>query len=341
MELFELTKMLCDLPGVAGREAQVGEAIAKIARQYTDDVTMDALGNVIARKKGKKTPDKPIMLAAHMDEVGFMVNGIGEDGLLRLVAVGGLYGQTLAGRVLYFPRTGVKGVLGKAPVHLTKDKDAVPDLDDLYVDIGAKDKEEAQKHIRLGDCAVFDAQAKDFGEDMLMGKALDDRLGCAILLMLMQKDLPVDVVFTFTVQEELGLRGAQTAAFAVRPGIGIVVDVAGAADNAGFMDTANIALCGKGPVISFADAATAYDIELFGRVCDAADKNGIPWQTKTRISGGTDAGAIHRAAEGARVIGVSVAGRNIHTAASAISKTDAQNAVVLIEKILENIADVW
>lgn len=256
--------------------------------------------------------------------------------------MGGLYGQTLSGRALWFPRSDIRGVLGKAPQHLIKDKDKekVPSLDDLYADIGASDQKEAEKYLRPGDYAVFDAETKDFGDDMLAGKALDDRLGCAVLLTLMRRQLPVDTVFAFTVQEELGLRGAKTAAFAVRPGVAVVIDIAGAADNAGFAGSDRIALAGKGPVVSFADKATYYDIDLFNAVCALADSAGIPWQTKTRLSGGTDAGAIHLAAEGARVIGISVAGRNIHTAASAVHKSDARQALALTKKVLEYLSDV-
>lgn len=340
--MFELTKNLCGIAGVPGREAAVADEIEKVARQYSDDITRDAMGNLIVRKKGAKPTTAPVLLAAHMDEVGFMVSHITADGLLKLAALGGLYGQTLSGRMLWFPRSDVRGVLGKAPVHLRRGKEdtAVPSLDDLYVDIGAGCKEEAEKYIKLGDCAVFDAEARDFGDGLFMGKALDDRLGCALLLTLMARELPIDTMFAFTVQEELGLRGAQTAAFTVRPGIGIVVDVAGAADNAGFSGGDAIARVGKGPVVSFADRATIYDLELFEAVCEIADKNDIPWQTKTRLSGGTDAGAIHGTAQGARVIGISVAGRNIHTAASAVSKSDAEQALALVEKTLEYLADV-
>jgi endoglucanase len=333
--MFELVKTLCALPGVSGREHRVAEAIEQIARPYAEDITRDALGNLIVRKKGRVTPQKPIMLAAHMDEVGFMVNHITKDGLIKVISVGTLYGQTLAGRMLWFPRTDIYGVLGQAPTHLRKKSDAVPTLDDMYIDIGAKDQQDAEQYVRLGDFAVFSTVTEDFGDDYIIGKALDDRMGCAILLKLLEQDLPVDVTFVFTVQEELGLRGAATSAFSVRPGTAIVVDVAFAADNGGFKDADRIACVGQGPLLSFADRVTVYDLELFETVCDLADKNQIPWQTKTRISGGTDAGAIHKAAAGAKVIGVSLAGRNTHTAASVLSKTDAQNALILLEKILE------
>ncbi len=341
-EMFEVIKTLCDLPGVSGREDAVAEKIEELAKPYADEMHRDALGNLIVFKKGKKAPDKPVMLAAHMDEVGFLVGHITDKGFLKLVPVGGLYGQTLAGRVLLFPRAGIRGVLGKAPIHQRKgDEDKkVPKLDGLYVDIGAATKEEAEKHIRLGDMAVFDTELRRFGDDGIVGKAIDDRLGCALLLEAMKRDLPVDCSFAFTVQEEVGLRGALTAAYGVRPGCAVVVDCCGAADNAGFKDNDKIACSGKGPVVSFADRATLYDYELFDKVCALADENGIPWQTKTRLSGGTDAGAIHKTAAGARVIGISVASRNIHCAASTASLADAENAEKLIGKTLELLANV-
>lgn len=337
--MYDLIKMLCDLPGVSGRENAVADAVEAVAKQYTDDIFRDALGNVIVRKKGAKTPNKPIMLAAHMDEVGFAVSYITDAGLLKLVSVGGTYGQTLAGRTLWLPRTNTYGVLGFAPVHLRKDKDSVPSLNDMYLDIGASTKEEAEKLAKLGDMVVFHAPLQQFGDHALCGKALDDRLGCAMMLKLMSEDLPVDTFFAFTVQEELGLRGAQTAAYAVRPGSAIILDVGGGADNAGFSEANRIAVQGNGPIVSFADGATFYDAEFYDAVTALADKNGIPWQTKTRLSGGTDAGAIHKTAEGCRVIGVSVSGRNIHTAASGINTDDAANAYKLVKLILEYLAN--
>lgn len=340
--MFDTVKKLCEIPGISGREHDVAQAIAGMAREHTDDIFIDALGNVIAKKRGAVVPKMPIMLAAHMDEVGFMVNYITEDGLLRVVNVGGVYGQTLSGRTLFLPRSGLFGMLGKAPIHLRKDADdaRVPNVDELYLDIGAMSREEAKTKVQLGDTAVFDTKTRDFGDDMLLGKALDDRLGCAILLELMKKELPCDVCFAFTVQEEVGLRGAATAAFAVRPGAAIIVDVAGGADNAGFKEQDKICMLNKGPVISFADRATIYDAELFELATRTADESKIPWQSKTRLSGGTDAGAVHKSAEGVRVIGISVTGRNIHTAASCVSKEDARQATKLIEKILERLNDV-
>ncbi|MEA5050174.1 MAG: M42 family peptidase [Oscillospiraceae bacterium] len=340
--MFELIKTLCDLPGVTGRESAVADRIEALARPHADTIYRDALGNVIVFKKGAKTPDKPVMLAAHMDEVGFLVNYITESGFLRLLAAGGLYGQSLAGRTLYFPRAGLRGVLGKAPIHQRKGDEGkkIPKLDELYVDIGAASREEAEKYVRVGDTAVFDTQLRRFGDNGIVGKAIDDRLGCALLLETLETDLPVDCHFAFTVQEEVGLRGAQTAAFAVRPGAAVIVDCCGAADNAGFKDNDRIACSGAGPVISYADHATLYDEELFGKVCALADANGIPWQTKTRLSGGTDAGSIHKTAAGARVVGISVASRNIHCAASTASLEDAENAKKLIGKTLELLADV-
>lgn len=336
---FELLKTLCDLPGVSGREQAVADKIGALARQYTDDVWRDPLGNVIARRRGAKTPNKPILLAAHMDEVGFLVNYITEDGLLKIINVGGVYGQTLCGRQLVLPRTGACGVLGMAPPHLRKDREKVPKLEEMYLDIGARSREEAETLARLGDAVVFDETLHRLGDSAVTGKALDDRLGCAMLLELMaQNDLPCDLCFAFTVQEELGLRGAQTAAFAVRPAYAVILDVGGGADNAGFSAPDRIAAQGMGPIVSFADGATYYDAALYEAVTGLADKNGIPWQTKTRISGGTDAGAIQRAAGGARVVGLSVCGRNIHTASSSVNLADVDNTASLLRRTVEYLA---
>ncbi len=339
--MYELIKKLCDLPGISGRERAVTDEIEKCAREYTSDITRDALGNLLVRAKGKRAPQNPIMLAAHTDEVGFMVSGIDDDGLVSLMPVGGLYGHALAGRSLFLPRAGLRGELGLAPIHLREgEKDAPPKLDDMYLDIGAASKEQAEKYIRLGDAVVFDTALERFGDDKIIGKAIDDRLGCAIMLELLKNGLPCDVTLAFTVQEELGLRGAKTAAFGARPHSAIVLDVGGAADNAGFEGTARIALQGAGPIISFMDRATVYDEELFDEANRIAYENNIPHQTKTRASGGTDAGAIHCAAAGARVLGISVAGRNIHTDSSSVSLADACHALELTRICVEYLADV-
>ncbi|MEG0751810.1 MAG: M20/M25/M40 family metallo-hydrolase [Oscillospiraceae bacterium] len=339
--MYELIKKLCDLPGISGRERAVTDEIERIAREYTREIERDALGNLIVRKRGAKTPSRPVMVAAHTDEVGFMVSDIDDDGLLSLVSVGGTYGHTLSGRSLILPRSGLAGILGGAPLHLRHDNlDEIPKLDDMYLDIGASSKEQAEKYVRRGDAVLFDTKLARFGDDNIIGKAIDDRLGCAIMLELLRENLPCDVTFAFTVQEELGLRGAKTAAFSVRPGTAIVLDVGGGADNAGFEGAARIALQGAGPIISFMDRATIYDEKLYEAACRLADDNNIPRQTKTRVSGGTDAGAIHCAAAGARVVGISIAGRNIHTSASSVSLSDTRNAFELAKLMLGHLSDV-
>ncbi len=337
--MADLIEMLCAQPGISGRESAVADAIEAVARRHTPDIYRDAIGNLIVRKRGAKPPAKPVMLAAHMDEVGFIVNYVTEEGLLKLIPAGGLYGQTLAGRTLWLPRPDVYGVLGFAPVHLRKDRESVPRLEDMYLDIGAGSREQAQAVVRLGDMVVFDSPLRPLGDSCVCGRALDDRLGCAMLLELMAGELPVDVFFAFTVQEELGLRGAQTAAYAVRPGTAVILDVGGGADNAGFSGADRIAVQGAGPILSYADGAAFYDAQLYDAAARLADERGIPWQTKTRLSGGTDAGAVQRAASGCRIVGISVTGRSIHTAASSVDMDDAKNALKLVRELLEYIAN--
>ncbi len=340
MDFYTTLEKLCSLPGISGREDVVRDEIQRIASQYSDDIWRDAMGNLIVRKKGRKTPAAPLMIAAHMDEVGFMVNYVTQEGLLRVINVGGVYPQTLAGRTLYFPRSGLRGVLGHCPSHLRKESDEPPKLEDMYVDIGALSEQQALEHIRLGDAAVFDTEFSRMGDNKIAAKALDDRLGCALMLELMSEELPCDVCFAFTVQEELGLRGAKTAAFAVRPGCALILDVAGGADNAGFRGEQRICVQGEGPVISFMDGATIYDEKLFDALCSISRENGIPYQSKTRMSGGTDASSIHTAAAGARVAGISVSGRNIHTAISTVDTRDIDNARKLVKLATEYLADV-
>ena len=316
--MLDTVKKLCALSGVSGWEDDVRDYILERALPYADETSTDPMGNLYIFKKGAVTPDAPVMICAHMDEVGGIVTGFTEEGCLRFDFVGGVDRRVvLAKRVAVGPNA-VPGVIGMKAIHLTtaEERESVPKLEDLTVDIGACSKEEAEKTVSLGDRIVFDNTVYEFGSGFIKAKALDDRTGCAAMLKVLEEDLPVDVWFVFTTQEEVGCRGAATAASRIRPGFAIVLEGTTAADMAGTAKGKEVCFLGKGVVIPFMDKGTIYDHDTWKMVTDTAEKNGIPWQTKGMIAGGTDAMSIQRRGAGARVITMSAPLRNIHSPAS-------------------------
>ena len=214
----------------------------------------------------------------------------------------------------------------------------MPKTESLRVDIGAENAEAAKKKVRPGDRGVFDNTVYEFGDGFLKAKALDDRIGCAAMLKLLERDLPADTWFVFTVQEEVGCRGAAVAAERVKPGFALVLETTTAADIAGTEKGREVCFLGKGPVIPFMDKGTIYPRAVYERCTAAAERCSVPWQTKSWISGGTDASAIQRRGEGAAVLTVSVPLRSIHSPASVGCIKDIEALPVLAEKILEEMA---
>lgn len=222
----ELLRKLCTLPGVSSWEDQVRDCVMEVAGQYATELRVDAMGNVIAFKEGAKATGNKLLLTAHMDEVGLMVRAITDEGYLKFDTVGHIDRRVLLGkRVLVGPRL-LPAVVGLKAYHLvSRDEEKnVPKLDEFYLDIGAKSKEEAEKLVRLGDVAAFDSTPELFGNGLLKGRALDSRIGCAVLLWLMREELPMDCTFVFTAQQEVGARGAFGAAFSVQPEIALVLE---------------------------------------------------------------------------------------------------------------------
>lgn len=334
--MIEMLKTLSNLDGISGREdavrAYILEQIKKSPAQMQTQV--DALGNIICKISGKARADKHIMLAAHMDEVGFIITDITDDGYLRFATVGGIDPSVICGKRVKIGEN--KGVIGCKAVHLCneKEKDTLLKPENLLIDIGVSSKAEAQKLVKIGDSAVFDTTAAGM-QDLLIGKAFDDRVGCALLLELLKEIPPYDVTFVFTVQEEVGLRGAGVAAFAVQPDMAIVIDATTAADTADTETHNQVCKIDNGPVVSFMDKATLYDAEVYQKIRALADAASIPNQTKTVIAGGNDAGAIQKAASGVRVAAVSLPCRYIHSPNTVISQSDMQHTKALLQRILQ------
>lgn len=338
--LINTLKTLCALPGVSSREDAVRDYIRSQIAPHVDTLRVDAMGNLIAEKKGRVPGSKKLMLAAHMDEVGLMIRAITEEGYLKFSCVGGIDRRVLLGKRVLVGERQLPGVIGLKAYHLTsaEEEKKVPKLKDLYLDIGAGSREEAEALVRLGDVAVFDSDVVEFGHGLLKAKAIDDRIGCAVMVELCKEDLPMDCTFAFTVQEEVGTRGAFGAAFSVTPDIALVLEGTTAADLPAMADRQKVCAPGKGPVVPFMDGATVYDRGLFKLLRDLAEQHGIPWQTKEYLSGGTDAGAIQRSKEGVRVAAISAAVRYLHAPSSVSSLEDCRQILALARLFLEAVS---
>jgi len=338
----ELLRELCLLNGVSGDESAVRERIIEKVKDVCEYRT-DNLGNLICFKKGRKAPEKKLMICAHMDEVGFIVTSVRSDGTLSFGNVGGINASVVLGRqvVVKSHATGelLWGVIGSRAVHnLSKEqREKAPDPDTFSIDIGAADKEEAMKHVRPGDCVYFASEFTQLGDRRVKSKAIDDRAGCAMMIRLMHEELEYDTWFVFNVQEEIGLRGAGASAFAVAPDFAIVLESTTAADIDGCSGEKRVCELGRGPVASFMDRSTVYDKELFRLAFDIAKSEGFPCQTKTMIAGGNDAGAIHISGKGVRTLAVSVPCRYLHSASCVIETADLENSYRLVKILAERI----
>ena len=333
---------LCRLNGASGDEARVREYIN--AHIKADEVITDNLGNLLVFKKGRKTPKNKIMFAAHMDEVGFMITDISTDGFLSFGAVGGINPDVAVGRAMRVESADgdIFGVVGTKAIHQqSKDERAkMPSLDEMYLDIGATSKEEAETLVRRGNYAYFDADFFKFGDGFIKGKAIDDRAGCLIMMDMINGVPEYDAWYAFTVQEEIGTRGAKAAAFTVAPDIAIVLETTTACDIAGVSGGKKVCELGKGAVVSFMDRSTVYDRALYDLAFETAKANGIAVQTKTQIAGGNDSGSIHVSRGGVRTCAVSVPCRYLHSPSCVIKETDYLAVKALAEKMLSAVAEL-
>lgn len=336
--MIDTIKKLSLLCGTSGRETKIREYIISEIDGKCDWHT-DALGNIIAFKKGIKTPAHKIMLDAHMDEVGVIVTYITADGMLKFSPVGGIDTKVLLARQIIFDN-GTLGVVGIKPIHLAKgdEKTKIPDADSLYIDIGASSKEEAEKLIKIGDTGVFISDFVEFGDNRIKGKALDDRVGCAVLLDMINSDLPYDAYFSFSVQEEIGLRGAATAAYGIDPDYAIVLETTTAADLIDVPDHKKVCKLGEGATVSFMDRSTLYNKDLFDTAFRVAGEKGIKIQPKTVIAGGNNAGAIHKARAGIKTITINTPCRYLHSPSCVCDTRDIASVRALAEALLTEFA---
>ncbi len=334
-----MLKELCMLNGTSGREHAVRDYI--ISKIPSDcKYTVDRLGNIICEKKGKKRAKNKVMLSAHMDEVGFIITYITEDGMLKFNTVGGIDERVVFGRSVTL-QSGAHGVIGSKAFHqLTADeREKVPKIEDLYIDIGAYTKKEAQTVANFGDSAYFDSDYIEFGDGFVKAKALDDRAGCMMLLELLNSKVEYDLTVAFVVQEEVGTRGSGVAAFNIKPDYAIVLESTTASDIPNTPDNKKVCKLGEGAVVSYMDRGTVYDMELYKKAFEVAKKNGIKCQTKTVVAGGNDAAAIHKSGAGVRTLAISVPTRYIHSPSSVAKLEDIDSVKRLAFLMAQELAN--
>lgn len=331
-------KALTELSGVSGNEECVRAFILENIKNHADEIVIDNIGNLMAFKKGTGKSNKKVMISAHMDEVGLIVSKITDDGFLKFKSVGGIDTRVLISKKVKIGKNEISGVIGAKAIHLQKksERESVPEEKDLYIDIGAKDKEDAEKHVTLGDFCAFDSGFTEFGDGLIKAKALDDRIGCAVMMELLKKSaFPFDIYFAFTVQEEVGCRGARVASHRIAPDIAIVLEGTTCSDVHGSEEKDYSTQLGKGPALSIIDRSTYYDKELTQAIYQTAKTHKIPVQFKKTATGGNDAAVIHLSNGGVKTAAISVPARYIHSASSVVAKTDVDAMKTLITTFLQ------
>ena len=329
--MFDILRELTALDGVSGEENSVRDYIISKIEGHCE-YKIDPLGSIIAFKKGKNRSNKKLMVDAHMDEVGLIITSVTSGGFLGFSAVGGIDTAVLMFRRVRIGN--INGVITGKPIHLisAEERKKLPKADSLYIDIGASSKEEALKLVRIGDRAVICGEYTQMGSK-IKAKAIDDRAGCAILISLLMADSDYDFYATFSVQEEVGLRGAKAVAFTVEPDSAIVLEATTAADIAGVEASKRVCLLGEGPAVSFMDRATVYDRDYY----NAALKSGIKCQPKAAVAGGNNSGAVHLSRGGVRTLAISVPCRYIHSPSCVADTKDIENAQKLAEYMIKGI----
>ena len=343
-------KRLCETPGVSGREEPLRAAIRKECEDALgkENVTVDKMGNVIAHKKGTHKAAPTVMLAAHMDEVGLMAVSHTDDGLLRIRAIGGVDPRVLVSKRVKvgYPAPAkdgkpavapLDGVIGAMAIHqqTAEDRKAVLPIDQLYVDVGAKDKDEAQRVAPAGTPITFSTPYQPFGDDLLLCKAADDRVGCYNLLRLLSAKTKGDAYFVFTCQEEVGGRGATGAAFRIMPDAAVILEGTTANDLGDIPEAQQVCRVGAGVAVSFMDKASIADPEMFQEMLALAEGGGVAYQVKQSVSGGNDGGYIQRAGTGVKTCVLSVPCRYIHSPSTVCSLQDVEAQYLLCKAYLE------
>ena len=329
-------KTLCELNGASGREGAVRKAVMEAARPLCDSVRIDRMGNVIAFKKGR-TGKRHILFSAHMDEIGFIIIDATEDGLLQFRPIGGIDPRVAVSKYVTVGEKRIKGVIGALAIHLqsAEDRKRVLGFRDLYIDIGAKTRDEALSDCPPGCYAYYDNGFQEFGDGFAVSKALDDRVGCFNLLRILEDDYDADVTCAFVVQEEVGRRGSMAAAFEAQADAVIVLEGTSAGDLGDVAKTRRVCEAGLGVAVSFMDKSSIADPGLYREMLALAREKGIPCQPKRGVAGSNDAASYQRSRGGMRTCVLSVPCRYIHGPSSAAMLSDVEAQYLLARAYAE------
>jgi putative aminopeptidase FrvX len=342
-----LLEELSNAFGPSGCEQEVRRLLARAVRGHVDDLQTDALGNLIAFKRGTgPEPRLKVMVDAHTDEVGLMITRIEKNGTLGFRAVGGIDDRLLLAKRVIVGKKRLPGVILAAPVHLSKpeQRKQVIKIDQLVIDVGASSEDEASSLAQIGDYAAFATRFQVLAKDGLRvakGKAFDDRAGCAVAAALANGEYPVDLYLSFSAQEEVGMRGARVAAFRIEPDVAFALEGTVCDDTPKKEDVSPTTRLGQGPAITLMDHSFIADKRLVHLLTDTAKAHGIPYQFKQPGVGSTDAGAIHLTKAGVPAIAIAVPCRYIHSPVSLLSLNDFDNLVALMKAVLQALPDKW
>ncbi len=337
MEFFARLKDYCDLLGPSGMEDAVRERIIEDIKDSGAEYEVDPLGNLIVFKKGKKRRERKVLVAAHMDEVGFMVTYVGEDGYLFFNAIGGIDRRVVSGRRVKFLKNGINGLVASKAVHIQTPAEygMCEPISEMNIDIGCYDRESASKVAEIGDCATFCPNYEDFGDGLIKSKAIDDRFGCALMVDLINSDLEYDTYFAFNTCEEVGCDGAKEVCHRIRPDVAIILEATTAGDVYGVPEGNRACEIRKGAVISHMDGGTIYDKQLVSLALSIGKEQDIPCQLKNIVAGGNEARSFQQGALGARVLAISAPTRYIHSACCVAAKEDLLSVGKLARAIIE------
>lgn len=338
----DLLKKLSDAPGISGFEDDVRDLMITELKDYVDEVEVDPLGNLIAKKNGNPS-SKKIMLAAHMDEIGLMVRYIDKEGFIKFSKIGGINDQMLLNQTVYIQSSNgdIVGVIGSKPPHKMKESERKQILkyENMFIDIGAKSREEAEELVSIGDPIIIRKKFEELRNNLVTGKALDNRVGCAVLIEVLKKaETNATLYGVGTVQEEVGLKGAKTSAFSINPDMALALDVTISGDHPGIKEDEAPSAAGKGPAIILTDASGRGLIthpQIKKLLISTAEEEEIPYQVEVSDGGTTDATAIHLTRAGIPTGVISPASRYIHTPVSVVCLDDVENAVKLILAVLK------
>jgi len=324
--------------GVSGDEWEIRRLLTEEAEKYADSVEIDAMGNIIALKRGTGGKKK-LMAVAHMDEVGFLVTGIDESGFLKLGRVGGIDPRVCVDKRVIVGRDKIPGVIMVKPIHLTsRDERGKPvPFSSLLVDIGTEKKEETAKYVKLGDPVAFDTKFEKLSNSMIKGKAFDDRLGCVAIIELLKKRYKHDFYAVFTVQEEVVLRGASVIGERIKADYAIILEGTGAQDFPHKKDINKSPKIGAGPCVTIKDGRSFASKELLKLTVKVAEENKIPFQFKKPGVGGTDAGVLQISGTGIKTIVYATPARYIHSPVSISSVNDLKNKINLTDLVLKSL----